>query len=319
MAAWQNKVFVLGGESYTSRKHEWPDMVHMLDTGKIKYPSDSRLGNRKSSNPKMNNAPSQPSLSQQQQLPNKNVQQVVTDEQRKAAASPTGSDREASKATGLSNSLTKTIPNGVSGSPSRGGPSPTPRQIPAEDGKNVRRPSDVSRRAMSPINEQPSLEGANRSLSPTGQNHIAPSSSLQSMPVFSTPPTRTQSSMNGQTMSPAPAHNLNALRSNARSPSPIQGQQTQEAPRSLDSYALQDTNQAQGQSRLTPQGRPDELANLKQRNRWMQAALACAVRQGFTMPEEDQQWQSLESQPGNPQLVQAVLTLRQELSNLKVS
>ncbi|GAA5993422.1 hypothetical protein JCM5350_006875 [Sporobolomyces pararoseus] len=41
MATWQNKVLVLGGESYTSMRSDDPALVHTLDTTKIKYPPDS--------------------------------------------------------------------------------------------------------------------------------------------------------------------------------------------------------------------------------------------------------------------------------------
>ncbi|GAA5941772.1 uncharacterized protein JCM15063_002666 [Sporobolomyces koalae] len=41
MATWQNKVLVLGGESYTSSRSDDPALVHQLDTTKIKYPPDS--------------------------------------------------------------------------------------------------------------------------------------------------------------------------------------------------------------------------------------------------------------------------------------
>lgn len=34
MATWQKKVYVLGGESYTSQKSDNPSLVHVLDTGK---------------------------------------------------------------------------------------------------------------------------------------------------------------------------------------------------------------------------------------------------------------------------------------------
>jgi hypothetical protein len=69
MATWHKKVFVLGGESYTSSKHEWPNMINMLDTGKIKYPSETRSqqANRKASNPTMKDS-AQPSSSVQNPL-----------------------------------------------------------------------------------------------------------------------------------------------------------------------------------------------------------------------------------------------------------
>ena len=36
MAAWQNKVFVLGGESYTAKRTDDTHTVHILDTGELK-------------------------------------------------------------------------------------------------------------------------------------------------------------------------------------------------------------------------------------------------------------------------------------------
>ena len=62
MATWQSKVLVLGGESYTSPRHDDPTLVHVLDTAKIKYPQDSsRLSiARKSSMPVMEQAPLSP-------------------------------------------------------------------------------------------------------------------------------------------------------------------------------------------------------------------------------------------------------------------
>ena len=316
MATWQNKVFVLGGESYTSTKHEWPNMVHMLDTGKIKYPSDSRLGNRKSSNSRLNAGLH--ASGSTNGIGSKAIQQVVTDDQRRAAASPTGSEREASQVNGLKNSFNKSLPNGYAGSPARGAPSPTPRQEPSsnEDQRAPRRPSDASRRAMSPINEQSSLVTATRSLSPTMHNDIAPSSSLQSITTStSTPPNRSQPTMNGQTYTnpPASVANISALRSNARSPSPVQMHQTQshDAPAQQDGY----------QSMSLQRGPSDEMIRLKERERWMQAALAAAAQQGFVLPDRHQDLGDfgIEQASGNRQLVDALLSLKSELSELRVS
>ncbi|MBW0493722.1 hypothetical protein O181_033437 [Austropuccinia psidii MF-1] len=62
MASWQGKVYVLGGESYTSPRSDDPSIVHVLDTAKIKYPLDpststSRpLPTKQSSNASLNNS-----------------------------------------------------------------------------------------------------------------------------------------------------------------------------------------------------------------------------------------------------------------------
>ncbi|KAE8221498.1 hypothetical protein CF319_g5154 [Tilletia indica] len=44
-----NKVVVLGGESFTGNKGDDPGMIHVLDTGKIKYPTDPNKGSTTSS------------------------------------------------------------------------------------------------------------------------------------------------------------------------------------------------------------------------------------------------------------------------------
>lgn len=36
MATWQNKVYVLGGESYTSARADDPSFVHVLDTSALR-------------------------------------------------------------------------------------------------------------------------------------------------------------------------------------------------------------------------------------------------------------------------------------------
>ncbi len=41
LTTYQNKVIVLGGESFTGSKPDDPAVVHVLDTGKIKYPPDN--------------------------------------------------------------------------------------------------------------------------------------------------------------------------------------------------------------------------------------------------------------------------------------
>ncbi|KAL8290164.1 hypothetical protein RQP46_003103 [Phenoliferia psychrophenolica] len=71
MATWQNKVYVLGGESYTSARADDPSFVHVLDTSKIKYPSDNRgaPNSRKSSIPIMSPNPAEKAGSPSAGLP----------------------------------------------------------------------------------------------------------------------------------------------------------------------------------------------------------------------------------------------------------
>lgn len=340
MATWQNKVFVLGGESYTpaSKQSEWPDMVQMLDTGKIKYPSDSRqLGNRKSSNPKMNQQ-QQPQGASAPTIPgaSKPLQQVAMEEQRRAA-SPTGSERDASHVNGLKSSLGKSFPNG--GSPpqsgsDRGGPSPEPGRAAGSSIPN-KRPSDVSRRAMSPINERPSTEQDGtlaRSLSPTamnrGLNASSSSQSMQGQSSMITPPNRSQSTMNGPAMatqvSPGssigiPPSNLAALRANARSPSPVQHGQLS---RSVDSTDYITPGQSGTQNAVNRQYSPQQdTARQSSREKWLQAALLAAVQKGFVLPSDapaDLRGIGSEKGEDSSRLVDALLAMRKEVADLKV-
>lgn len=337
MATWHNKVFVLGGESYTSNKVEWPNMLHMLDTGKIKYPSDSRnqQASRKTSSSKMQQPASSSQSQQQQQQQQQSAQpqgpssqaqnplsssvsnkpvQAVTNEDLRRAASPTGSERENS----LSGSMNRGILNGIaSGSPASNA---SPAQEP-------RRPPIDPRRAMSPVSEQP--ESLARSLSPTMMNNrgLQPSGSftntqqVNGTSAYSTPPTRSQATMNGPiNTSPPPGVQLNALRANARSPSP-------QLTRSIDSQT-----QAQAQSHsqqqpetfqtamsnaFTPQQPMKTAPHSGETNKWMQAALASAVGKGFDLPEQESE-DIASLQPGaNQQLVSALLAMRKEIASLR--
>ncbi|POW05233.1 hypothetical protein PSTT_09863, partial [Puccinia striiformis] len=55
MASWQGKVYVLGGESYTSAKPDDPSIVHVLDTTKIKHAQQGALSSsHKSSDASLN-------------------------------------------------------------------------------------------------------------------------------------------------------------------------------------------------------------------------------------------------------------------------
>ncbi|CEQ40571.1 SPOSA6832_02191 [Sporobolomyces salmonicolor] len=115
MATWQNKVLVLGGESYTSQRADDPGAVHVLDTTKIKYPPDATrqppsapssaaIGagppvSRKSSIPVIAGLPGASSGSPSPSSP-------TPDELRQRAASPTGSQR------GLKSSTSSSVVNG---------------------------------------------------------------------------------------------------------------------------------------------------------------------------------------------------------------
>lgn len=310
MATWHNKVFVLGGESYTSTKHEWPNMINMLDTGKIKYPSDSKSqqANRKTSNSRMH----QPSSSQSQQTNNnlsssannKPVQNVASDELRRAV-SPTGSDREPHLMRSIDRSMTNGIANG---SPAGSNSSPA---------QEARRPPTDPRRAMSPINEQPQAADATRSLSPSNNRPAQAPNSFSTMPngsaAYSTPPTKHEPMMHGSGTTTSPSNpQLNALRANARSPSP-------QLMRSIDSHTQGQQQPAETFHSALSNSVPSQAnayAAPSQREKWMQAALADAVQQGYSLPIDAQQ-QLAEPLDGNKQLVSALLAMKREIANLR--
>lgn len=129
MATWQNKVYVLGGESYTSARADDPSFVHVLDTsasfcsprrcipsilmpypslGKIKYPSGDRApSSRKSSIPvasppaseknmsqnSLNNLPPQLQVHPPNAAPPANGIVADEDGRRSGTTSPTGGPR----------------------------------------------------------------------------------------------------------------------------------------------------------------------------------------------------------------------------------
>lgn len=311
MATWQNKVFVLGGESYMANKPEWPNMIHMLDTGKIKYPSDSKLGNRKTSSSKMNGTPSSSSQGQMAPAPASNLSSIATappsskamqavmnsdDPQRRSSASPTGS--ESSQLGGVKAFQSKAAGgpvNGTGGSPTGNPAQQTFSASGRSTAEGTRKPSDPTKRTMSPIVERSAgTDGSgNRTMSPT-QNAV-------------TPPMRSQAVMNGPT-SPAAGVNLNALR--ARSPSPIQSS-AQQPMRSIDAYTLS-----------AQQIASSDISRLEQRNKWLQSALAAAVQQGFALPEDGNANEAHADTISDVKVkdntsLQALLSLKQELVSMK--
>ena len=303
MASWLNKVFVLGGESYEpSKQPGWLNTVHMLDTGKIKYPSESRSGqtaSRKTSNPKLAGSHSQAPTGA---VPNRPLQNVVDSENRRAA-SPTGSEADTSQLNGLKASANKA--NGalsqsqqsINSYAGRDAPSP----VAGQSSSITRKVSEQGRRAMSPINEQRQPE---RALSPTmGQRGTTAGQSNH------TPPTRSQATLDGQSSTSPPQNvNISALRANARSPSPVQ--QASSLSRSMDGYGQSDLyNQPASQARQ---------ADSSNKVKWMQAALSSAVAKGFTLPDG-----SNSSDFGNvgddKPLLDALLSLKRELADLRSS
>ena len=195
MAAWQNKVLVIGGETYTSGQNPLPNVVHMLDTAKIKYPSDSKSGIRKSSNSKANQngvdlkPPSSPP--------------PVTLPQSAPVAGPVAASEGR-----------KTVTDAAA--------------VPISSGPFAQAPySDVATHTASALSNNPpqpsqpfSMANAERALSPTNSaRHLPQNTANAPLPIVSS----TLSTSGGQqTVSTLPNTSISALRNNARSPSPVQ-------------------------------------------------------------------------------------------------
>ena len=95
LATFQNKVIVLGGESFTGAKPDDPSMIHVLDTGKIKYPPDNpsqrggSMSTRKSSLPSGAVAPGQSQIPGPSGSVRSTMSPVAEEEAARRAMSPT--------------------------------------------------------------------------------------------------------------------------------------------------------------------------------------------------------------------------------------
>lgn len=98
MSTFQNKVVVLGGESFTGAKPDDPATLHVLDTAKIKYPTDnaSQIKNPATSQAQKPGAPAVPGAAPGSQIPGANnasvrsaMSPVAEADERQRAISPT--------------------------------------------------------------------------------------------------------------------------------------------------------------------------------------------------------------------------------------
>ncbi|WAR53921.1 hypothetical protein PtB15_3B430 [Puccinia triticina] len=354
MASWQGKVYVLGGESYTSAKPDDPSIVHVLDTAKIKYPLDPTTVTRqqaalstshKSSDASLND----PSIHSNNSLATRppvssNLVPVESDH---------GPDRSPKRAT-----------TGGSPSPASSRPRRPEDPAPAGTGSNAsnrRTISATTSRAMSPQGTTTS-----RTMSPHGQQIAAANNEpivRQSMSPSSqpAPPRRSLENASGtnpkimrssqsntavvttrQSSSPVPrrvsAEITRMLHFNSSSPTSKLGQEI--GPSNTQQQRQQKPNNHQptgSSSSISSLADPSSI--LSKQNGWMKAALAMAVQQGFMLPPSDEhallsderswllnfqdlhhespQNGALAKDKGMQRLVEALVQLKRELNKAK--
>lgn len=260
LTTYQNKVVVLGGESFTGGKPDDPSVVYVLDTVKIKYPPDNRAGGRKSS---LQGAPQAPGAIVRPPGP--------LDQSRAMSPTQVGSTNDSSLARAMSPTQTPTQrsfsqqqpqqgPNGLIGMMQQADGRSAPGQIPTSPP-----------RAMSPTQQQ--LGGPKRSMSPT-----------MTTPAPYTGP-RSQRSI----------ENMRAGTNGAISPT---GQNF--AQRSINgtldrngSPSIQDgfhygNTAVNGYGTANKAGAMSgpEFEQMRRREAWMRAALQMAHKKGFLVPDE---------------------------------
>jgi len=339
MATWQNKVYVLGGESYTSSRADDPSMLHVLDTSKIKYPADSSKSNvgRKSSIPTIagnalgSSAGSAPPTGPPSHQPPMSP----------ALNSSAASSQQSAGAPGRTGHLVNGVPlvggaappsfgqvaEAAGKGPKRGPPGPGGPQRPArpDDGSDSLTTSPADR-ARSPTDSQ---QGRNQTRGATqspqnANNQPGPARARTSPPQpgeaqFAGQPRQRQlsaeddapGSANGHGHAGAGGFYVPNPRTNGRSPSPASARRPSGAGPSVEQLAAKD----------------DEIRTLQARETWMKTALAMATRRGFVPAEALQgldgpsleQMQPALEEGNQRQIVAALLQLKQELAAAKAT
>lgn len=348
MASWQGKVYVLGGESYTSVRPDDPSIVHVLDTGKIKYPPDPatvarqqlQASSRKTSNSNLHSPPPG-STGPRANGPNA-IQQAS--QGARAYASP-GSPDISNAADSISSRGNK---RATTNPPSR------PRR---EDDPPLNASAVMNRRTIGSSNTSPSRTmSPSHSVSASQQGHASgtgnETSSRRSIsPIIShsNNPSLDQSvrtSPNTKPPRPPPPTStqnvVNPHQSNPQSSSPVNQRLSSEVARKLNNASPpvggmrnveRGSNPPNQFAPLGPQ--MEDHHRLQKRNMWMKAALATAVKQGFMLPSNededpdelaDRNWLNSFQSPspeGNDKakdwqrLVEALIQLKRELAKAK--
>jgi len=349
MASWQGKVYVLGGESYTSAKPDDPSIVHVLDTAKIKYPLDPTSVNRqqaalpashKSSDASLND-PSIPSSSSiasrslnngnlARSESNSNLESGLDASSKRATtgtASPVTSrprrpDEPSSIGPGAAANNRRTVGATISqGSTTSRTNSPHGLTSPHSQTSAMNNNEPPNRQSMSPTS-QPALRrslenasGQNAKVLRSSQNNAPAALRQNSSPV----PRRVSSEITRML-------NFNSSSSSSKLSQEISSNtQRQQRP----------SHQATGSSSSISSSVLDPSSIVSKQNSWMKAALAIAVQQGFMLPPSDEyglftderswlmNFQQQETgsvvakDKGMQRLVEALVQLKRELNKAK--
>ncbi|KAI7956886.1 hypothetical protein MJO28_003981 [Puccinia striiformis f. sp. tritici] len=320
MASWQGKVYVLGGESYTSAKPDDPSIVHVLDTTKIKYPLDPPSGTRqqgalssshKSSDASLNDpsihstssmgsrppigssnlAPAE-SISNSETGPDRSPQRLINRSTSPATSRPRRPDDPPPMAPGSNPNNRRTISTSTARTMSPQQGSTTSRTM----SPHAQTPTTIINESITRQSTPPSSQTApRRSLeNPSGQNS---SSSARAMRTSQSNPTTAPTSR--QSNSPVPrrvsAEITRMLNFTSSSTSKL-GQEilsssTNSQQRQHAHHHQHQHHQIRGSSSSISSSvvaTNDSSSILTKQNGWMKAALAIAVQQGFTLPPSDE-------------------------------
>lgn len=270
LTTYQNKVLVLGGESFTGGNADDPNIVHVLDTAKIKYPPDNRApsGARKTS------------LQGGQSAPGSQAASPTSPSDFARSVSPTQSQQPITRAISPTG---QPIPPASSATAGNGLVSMM-RQADGID--PVKKPEEVvvapQNRAMSPSQQQ---QQSTRNIS--GGSTGASQFQLTNKPAPYTGPRSQRSienlrSQNGGAVSPTSGivaqRSINGALERSTSPT---GNTVQDG----FHYGSRGSPSLAGQANgfLPPRG---EMEAMKKREAWMKAALALAYKKGFVAPDE---------------------------------
>jgi hypothetical protein len=291
LTAYQNKVVVLGGESFTGGKPDDPATVYVLDTGKIKYPPDSKSGSARKSTlpggaaPAPGIAPAPGAAAAPGADPSRNMSPVAEDARR--AASPTQAGARGPQTNGLMSAVA---------------PVSSPIDAQAKTPYGAAAPADVPARAMSPtqqtVREQraAALQGGGPTSGMQAPSILAVQQQQQQQQAQQQPGPTLQAQQPAPYNGPRSQRSLENMRSQAASP-PARGlngsldRNASPAPGDAFHYGrgASPPVQANGSSLAGVMGgvpSPAEVESLRRREQWMRAALAMAAKRGFIAPEQ---------------------------------
>ncbi|SCZ97771.1 BZ3500_MvSof-1268-A1-R1_Chr7-3g09572 [Microbotryum saponariae] len=320
MATWQNKVFVLGGESYTAQRHDDPGFIHVLDTGKIKYPSDAA---RQSSVPRKMSSPTMGTPSS----PIGNVPRSNGEEDRRAASpnSPNGSQHGGRLSPNGRPSLSSF---GQVFAPHRNG---SPASLPSTLAHGSKRtyssspPARPARPETLPSPAMGALESASeeRALSPSGSQRPRgaapspfPSSPIQ--PGFS-PQSLSASAASASQFGDRTANGSSSVAAEpeaVKTPTPLASAIKMNGVMTRNPNDDSRGQDAQSYSELLLKN--EEIAVLKARELWLTESLSLATQRGYKVTVGAREGESSASAtPSDPATFAMILQVKENLAETK--